>query len=143
MQDLGKKVNFIRQKPNGEFHEGEGILVAYAVDPRRRLTGHIQILDADGKPEGINVEMAAINPSDEFKVKFREAMGRVQKLEATAKKKNLEIVAKYNPMIDRVYNEAFGPQVVMDTLTPVEEAGDIEDLTDDPEFLAQKAEGNA
>lgn len=107
MFELGSSVNYIRNK-SGTAVEGCGIVRALVIDHTGRRV--VAIHDA-GQPKGgecFNVDVLAVNPSEDFKGKFRAMVENVQALSAEGNKAAAAAVEKYNALIDKAYNELLG-----------------------------------
>lgn len=110
---LGTKVKYIRQKNDGTIEEGEGIIHALSFDKMRRRTA---FLDIGG--EGINVDFAALNPTDEFKAQFREYTAEVKRLTDEGNAAVAKLVAKHNKRIDKLHNKVIGRPMQVEIMPP-------------------------
>lgn len=114
MTALGNKAKYIRQLNDGTFEEGEGIVLAHSISPK----GHaIALIDAGGGRK-FNVGLACLNPSDDLKAQYKDAMARIKALEDDAQERNRQMVTEYNERIDNIYTEILGQPVPLDELTP-------------------------
>lgn len=117
MFELGSSVNYIRNKAGNAF-EGTGVVRAIVIDHTGRRV--VAIHDAS-QPKGgecFNVDLLAVNPSDDFKGQFRALCENVQELSKQGNKAAADAVEKYNGLIDRAYNELLGEPLNVVSLFP-------------------------
>ena len=122
---MGTKVSYIRENKLGAPESGTGIVLGIAVDATKRVTAHLEINGG----EKINVDLLAINPSDEYITKFAEAIKEVKAIGEMGNGEIKVIVDKFNGMVDSVYDTVFGGKVTLEvneTVAIKEESEDID-----------------
>ncbi len=119
MYQIGQSVSFIREKLHIVEEEGgaksqghmivesEGIVVAIHLDPTRRKM--VRIVEETG--DSFNVEYAAINPSEEFKVSFRKLSEDIKGLTSEGNELVKAVSEEYNAKIEAVRDEVLGKPI--------------------------------
>lgn len=116
--ELGTKVSYVRQNPQGEILTGNATVMAICMDGEKRLTAHLKDTSPqegeEPKPR-FNVPLTCLNPSPDFIEKFAHEMKKVEALVKEATDKNQEIVKKYNAEIAELYTGILGEPLVFDS----------------------------
>lgn len=107
MFTLGDSVNYIRQR-GGAVLEGQGVVRGLVLDHTGRRVAAIHDSSQPRGHEVFNVDVLAVNPSPEFKAKFRELVAKIMALSEEGNKAAAAAVEKYNAQIDAAYNALLG-----------------------------------
>lgn len=119
---IGSRARFIRLSPRDQMPEqGEGLIIAHVLDPSKRLMCvlHAALPNPDKNVEGnivqnVNIDVRAIDPSPEYIKLFIEGAEKVKLLTDEGNGKAIEIVSKYNKMVEEVYDAFLGKPQVLD-----------------------------
>lgn len=119
---LGDKVKFFSNRPQfvitadgkkictgREMQEGDAIVLAICLDSDRRKI--VQLRHADNEKDIFNVDYLSINPTDEFKEKYKLMCEAVKELSIAGNEKSKAIVAEHNKQIDEISNEVLGAPI--------------------------------
>lgn len=122
--NLGSAVDYVRQHREevGKMISGRGVVRAILVDHLGRRV--VQIFDASQKAahQTFNVDILAVNPSDDFKARYAFLLERIAMLSAEGNKMAEEVIRKYNSEIEKAYNEVLGEPVDVSLFKPAEQA---------------------
>ncbi len=114
---LGQSVSFIRQNLNDKenpISQGVGTIVALSLDVHKRQVVTILTTKATGEPDKVNVDINALNPSEEFVAKFKSTLEAVAAFQSEGNGKAQEIVAEYNQRIQEAYSAVLGAPIEID-----------------------------
>jgi hypothetical protein len=119
---LGQLVTFVQADQNtGALVEGKGRILAIAMDGAKRPIAHLEhVPNPEGKPN-FNVDLNALNPSEEFKVKLKTCVETVLKLSAEGNAKVGAVVGDYNKQVEDQYTGVLGAPVVFEQPEEVSE----------------------
>ena len=109
---LGSKVTYIRQIKLGTTEKGSGTILGLGLDATKRITAHVE-LDTVAK-EKVNIDIACLNPTDEFSEKFKTCVERVELLTEEGNKEVRGLVEYYNGMVEDLYSAMLGDAVVFE-----------------------------
>lgn len=112
---LGQIISFVQaDQQTGALVEGKGRILAIAMDGAKRPIAHLEhVPNAEGKPN-FNVDLNALNPSEEFKGKLKTCVETVLKISAEGNAKVGVVVAEYNKNVDAQYDGVLGEPVVFE-----------------------------
>ncbi len=112
---LGQLVSFVQaDQQTGALVEGKGRILAIAMDGAKRPIAHLEhVPNAEGKPN-FNIDLHALNPSEEFKAKLKTCVETVLKISAEGNGKVGAIVGEYNKLVDAQYTGVLGEPVVFE-----------------------------
>ncbi len=120
---LGQLVSFVQaDQQTGALVEGKGRILAIAMDGAKRPIAHLEhVPNAEGKPN-FNIDLHALNPSEEFKAKLKTCVETVLKISAEGNGKVGAIVGDYNAQVEAQYTGVLGSPVVFEQEQAPEEA---------------------
>lgn len=114
---LGQEVAYVRYAGKDEgFVERTGIVMAIALDHQSRevvnILERIGSVEPDDKTqERVNVDLRAINPSDEYVSAYKIAVEAELSYAKEGNDKVQEVVAEYNKLIDSATAGVYGEPV--------------------------------
>jgi len=111
--ELGQKVSFIRQLPDGTIGDGEAIFLAVHLDQNRRTMAHLKNLEKlpDGRDDIFNTDLLCVNASEDFKAEYERMTEQVKALQTEGNNKISEITKDYNAQVDDCYTALLGDPV--------------------------------
>lgn len=115
---LGQLVGFVQaDQQTGALVEGKGRILAIAMDGAKRPIAHLEhVPNTEGKPN-FNIDLNALNPSEEFKAKLKTCVETVLKISAEGNAKVGVVVGDYNKQVDAQYTGVLGEPVVFEQET--------------------------
>ena len=108
---VGKQIAYIREIQGKEqTKEGGGRVKSLHLNADGRFMCHIQDdeLDKEGKIQIFTIAVGCVDPSEEFKDKFRALVDEIDVLAAEATAKNQELMDDYNGRINKLKDELLG-----------------------------------
>lgn len=119
---LGQLVSFVQADQNtGALVEGNGRILAIAMDGAKRPIAHLEhVPNVEGKPN-FNIDLNALNPSEEFKAKLKTCVESVLKISAEGNAKIGTVVGEYNKQVEAQYTGVLGEPVVFEQEAEVSE----------------------
>lgn len=114
--EIGVRFNFVRQGVGSGMVEGSGIVQGIILDPSKRLMVHLETDEVNEQGQKIrrNVHVTCLDPSDDFKAKFKAALEAVEAIGEEGNGKVKEIVAEYNQRVDEANAPVLGDPVVFE-----------------------------
>lgn len=113
---IGTRAKYIRVNPQTkEFEEGSSLILAICLDPQKRIMAHMQGIPLpDGNTGNFNVDLNCLEPSDDFKAKFKAVKDRVEATSQEGNGKIAALVAEYNQAVENAYTSVLGEPVEFD-----------------------------
>jgi hypothetical protein len=115
--ELGQKVSFIRQLPDGTIGSGTATFMAVHLDQNKRVMAHLKADEKleTGQDNFFNTDLMCIDCSDEFKEEYARMTAQVRVLTDEGGKvivaKSEEISKEYNSQIEDCYTALLGEPV--------------------------------
>lgn len=110
---IGDKVKYIKHE-NDKVFEGEGTVRAYGLDHEQRIVVLIadkERLGEDGNPKVFNTFERCVNPTNDFKAKFRKLVSDVDNTTTTANAEIKKITDEANNLIGKLHDDILGKPV--------------------------------
>ena len=111
--ELGQKVSFIRQLPDGTIGSGTATFMAMHLDQNKRVMAHLKADEKleNGQDNFFNTDLLCVDASDEFKAEYERMTQEVKALQTQGNNEITEITAAYNLRVDACYTALLGEPV--------------------------------